>query len=346
MNKVSASLLQRHGHGCSRFLHAPVAAVVSLLVSGCDVQWGGVQVEVGEPEFERQVVAEAPEDTTTEAMTIAMPAGPVLFHVRRTDLAGNATIEPVGELSVDGLRPVGPQRAEHAEEYVSRFVADYYEPDRAYTLFRDGFRVGTLRVRSSAVSGSGLCLYLRAEGIIELRAPADTMSEFHAWPAGTRMGPDSIVSPDLRDDMVAMSQVLARRSVTERQVEGTWRFQAPTDFRALRIGSGRFGFAATFMVRDVLGSGSPTDSAGMAFLVADYNRAVGYFPIYVDVGWYGSGEKRALRWIDAADLLGDSEPEWLLQAFGDAGSWYEVVARVDTTMAQVWSSRRPICEAR
>jgi hypothetical protein len=305
-----------------------------------------MQVNVGEPVFERPVVAEAPEDTTSETMTVAMPSGPVLFHVQRADLAGNATIEPVGELSADGLRPVGPQRAEHAEEYVSRFVADYYEPDRAYTLFRDGNRVGTLRVRSSAVAGSGLCLQLRAEGIIELRAHADTMSEFHAWPAGTRTGPDSIAPPDLRDDMVAMSQVLARRSVTERRVGGTWRFQAPTEFRALRVGTGRYGFAATFMVRDVLASGSPTDSAGMAFLVADYNRTVGYFPLYVDVGWYGPGEKRALRWIDAADLLGDPEPEWLLQAFGDAGSWYEVVSRVDSTIAQVWSSRRPICEAR
>jgi hypothetical protein len=189
-------------------------------------------------------------------------------------------------------------------------------------------------------------LQLRAEGIVELRPPADTMSEFHAWSAGTRMGPDSIAPPELRDDMMAMSQVLARRSVTERRVEGTWRFQAPTDFRALRVGTGRFGFAATFMVRDELGSGSPADSAGMAFLVADYDRAVGYFPIYVDVGWYGPGQKRALRWVDATDLIGDSEPEWLLQAFGDAGSWYEVVSRVDTNMAQVWSSRRPICEAR
>ncbi len=346
MNKVSASLLQRHVPGLSRIVQAPLAAVVPLLLAACDVQWGGVEVKVGESEFERQVVAQAPEDTTTEAMSLAMPGGPVLFHVQRTDPAGNATIEPVGELSADGLRPVGPQRAEHAEEYISRFVADYYGPDRAYTLFRDGFRVGTLRVRSSAVSGSGLCLQLRAEGIVELRPPADTMSEFHAWPAGTRMGPDSIAPPELRDDMMAMSQVLARRSVTERRVEGTWRFQAPTDFRALRVGTGRFGFAATFMVRDELGSGSPADSAGMAFLVADYDRAVGYFPIYVDVGWYGPGQKRALRWVDATDLIGDSEPEWLLQAFGDAGSWYEVVSRVDTNMAQVWSSRRPICEAR
>jgi hypothetical protein len=114
--------------------------------------------------------------------------------------------------------------------------------------------------------------------------------------------------------------------------------------RALQIGDGALGFAATLAVRDSLGVGSPPDSAGAVFVVADYAPTLGYFPIYFDALWYAPGQKRALRWVDAADLVGDSSQEWLLQAYGDVGSWYELLGSRDTTMAMIWSSRRPLCE--
>jgi hypothetical protein len=345
MNKVSTLWEQRRdGLIGSRWL-AGLAVLVSLPLTACEVEWGGVQVKAGEPEFERPVAAEAPADTVAETTELALPGGPLLFHVRRSGAAGDARIEPVGELTAEGLTLVGPQRAEHAEEYVAGFNERFYGVDRAYTLFRAGSRVGTFYARSAAVSGSGLCVRLTAEGVLELRPSADTMSEFYAWPAGVRTGADSVTGPASRDDMRAMALVLARQGVNERSLPGAWRFQAPADFRALDIGEGRFGLAATFMVRDSLGSGSPSDSAGMAFLVADYSRAVGYFPLFFEAAWYAPGQKRALRWIDAVDVMGDGRAEYLLQAFCNSGSWVEVVARADTAMAVVWSSRRPICEA-
>ncbi len=341
MNKVSSLLEQRIG-GC---VLATLALLASVPLTACKVEWGGVQVKAGEPEYERPLAAATPEDTVPETVELALPSGPLLFHVRREGGSGAATIEPVAELTAEGLKLVGPQRAEHAGQYVAWFVDRFYKVDDAYALFRDGSRVGTFYARGPAVSGSGLCLGLSAQGILELRPAADTMSEFYAWPAGTRAGADSVSTPEYRDDMRAMAQVLARQGVSERGLPGSWRFQAPADFRVLDVGAGQFGFAATFVVRDSLGSGSPPDSAGMAFMVADYSRAVGYFPLFFEASWYGPGQKRALRWIDAVDLLGDSELEYLLQAFGDSGSWFEVVARADTAMAVVWSSRRPICEA-
>lgn len=344
MNKLSTLLEQRRrlGHPAA---FAVLVLATSALMTACEVEWGGVQVSAGEPAFERPVAVEPPGDTVPEAARLALPSGPLLFHVRRLGGGGEAVIEPVAELTAEGLRVVGPQRAEHSEEFVSWFVGHFYEADAAYTLFRSGSRVGTFYSRGPAVSGSGICVRLDGDGFVELRPAADTMSEFYAWPLGARTGTDSIAAPVFRDDMRAMAQVLARQGVNERGLPGSWRFGAPADFRALDVGEGRLGFAATFMVRDSLAPGSPPDSAGMVFLVADYSRAVGFFPLFFDASWYGPGQKRALRWIDRFDLDGDGQSEFLLKAYGDAGSWYEVVAGADADKAVIWSSRRPICEA-
>jgi len=344
-------------HQTSRFLRRSVrgpgsgAALVALalLAAGCDnVEWGGISVELREPVYESGDTGAAALDSLAEPPPLAMPTGPLLFHVRRTDEAGRARIEPVVELLADGPRAVGPLRAERAPEYVREFIARYYAPDQAYTLFRGGARVGTFHVGEPAVGGSGLCLELRAAGHVELRPRADTLSEFLGWSPGTRAGDDTLALPVYRSDMLSLSQVLARLGVREREIPGAWRFRAPADLRALRVGTGSRGFAATFVVGDSLGAGPPPDSAGSVFIVADYDPSRGYFPIYFDAAWYGPGQKRALRWLDAADLLADSELEWVLRAYGGAGTWYELVGRRsvrDSVRSVLWSSRRPLCEA-
>ncbi|UCC84887.1 MAG: hypothetical protein JSW46_08205 [Gemmatimonadota bacterium] len=343
MNRTSRFRLQR-----VRAARTLAALVALALLSGCDnIEWGGIAVELREPVYE-SADSSAALDSLAEPPPLAMPSGPLLFHVRQTDESGSAIIEPVAELSAEELRTVGPRRAERAPEYVDEFVARYFGTDQAYTLFRGGARVGTFYVRAPAVSGSGLCLELRAEGQVEYRPRADTLSEFLAWSPGVRAGQDTLAIPAYRSDMLSLSQVLARLGVREREIPGVWRFRAPADLRALRVGIGSRGFAAAFVVSDSLGTGSPADSAGSVFIVADYDPSRGYFPIYFDAAWYGPGQKRALRWLDAVDLSGDAELEWLLRAYGDAGTWYELVGRGtvrDTVRTVLWSSRQPLCEA-
>lgn len=344
MNNRSAAPQQRAA-AVPRVAGAAFCLAMALL-AGCDnVEWGGVQFAVGEPGFERADTASELPDSLTAPEPLEMPTGPLLFRVRRLDAAGHATIEPVAELAAGGLRQVGPERADRADEYVATFVERYYGSDARYSLFRDGAPVGTLIVGAADIVGSGLCVTLRAGGQLELRPAADTLGEFIAWRQGTRFGGDSLSVPPTRGDMATLSQVLARRGVAESGVPGNWVIRTPADLRALRVGEGDFGLAATFMVRDSLAVGPPPDSAGSVFLVADYAPASGFFTLFLDAEWYGPGGKRALRWIDALDLLGDSRREWLLRGYGDAGSWYELVARRDTAWGVVWTSRRPLCEA-
>ena len=347
MNRTSLTELQRATLRWARTVAPAVAAAgIVMSVAACEVEWGGIQVKAGEPEYERPASLDAVPDSAARLEPLALPTGPILFHVRRLDAAGRATIEPIAELVGGELQPVGPQRTERADDYTAAFVDRYYETDQAYILFRDQSRVGTFYVSGASVVGSGICAVIGAEGQLELRPETDTLSEFLAWPTGVRSSVGDLEVPGYREDMIALSQVLARRGVTDAGVPGAWRLQAPADFRALTVGTGQLGFAATYIVGDSLGSGSPADSAGVVFMVADYSPAVGYFPLYVVAAWYGPGDKRALRWLDAADLVGDENPEWLLRAYGDAGSWYEVVGEANGDTTVVWSSRQPICDAR
>ncbi len=350
MNNGGGAGLQRRGRARPRPARArrlwlrlaPAALAVSA--AACEVQWGGVQVEVGEPKFERPAALEARSDTGVVVEPVALPEGPLLFHVRRTDAAGGAIIDPVAELADSGLAAVGPREGARADEYAAEFVERYYASEQPYVLFRDGARVGTFYTRAPRVTGSGVCLDLAAEGWVELRPDADTLSEFTAWPPRVRRGADTLRAPTYREDMITLSQVLARRGVDEGGVPGAWRFRPPDDLRALNVGTGRLGFAATFVVGDTLAPRPPPDSAGSVFVVADYSPAIGYFPLFFDARWYGPGGKRALRWVDQVDLIeGQPGAEWLLEAYGDRDRWYEVVGGAGADRAVLWSGRRPEC---
>ncbi len=337
MNNRYPGALQRAGRRAA-------VLMVTLALGGCDnVEWGGIDVSVREPEVER-VDTTVDADTVPEAPALRLPSGPVLFHVRRQDAAGTAVIEPIAELTAGGLNALGPLRPDRGAEYDSAFAVAFYPAESTYPLFRGPTRVGSFIVRESADPGSGACPALRARGWPELRPGADTLSEFLAWPAGTRSGRDTLETPGYRSEMRPLSRVLAQQVVRRARTPGNWRMRGPADLRAARVGDGRLGFAVTFMVGDELERGSPPDSAGTVFLVADHDPARGYFPLYAEAEWYGPGGKRALRWLDAVDLVGDDAPEWVVRAYGDLTRWYEVIGRPDTARAIIWSSRRQVCE--
>ena len=342
MNNRSLYPLQRHALGLG-FLTILVAAYSA----GCDsVEFGGVAFRVKSPQYERAMPAASPADSMAEAPLPELPQGEVIFHVVRTDIAGAAAIQPLAEQAAGGLQVVGPRSTDVADAYVDAFTARYYQPGNAYSLYRSGAAVGSFYVEEPRVSGSGVCRQLEALGYLELRPPADTLSEFLARPGHRMSQVTGLEEPAARADMAAMAQILARRGLNDRDVAGSWRVGQAADLRALSVGRGDYGFASTFIFGDTLDTGPPADSAGMVFVVADYSPVVGFFPVFFDFDLYGPGHKRVLRWIDEADVMGDTTPEWVLKGYGDTRSWYEVVALSDTLRTPVWTSRQPVCEAR
>ena len=210
MNKGFPNLLQR-----ARLI-TPAACTLALFLSSCDnVQWGGISVSVHKPTAERAGAEESfAEDTLPEAPVIALPEGPVLFHVTRLDPSGRAIIEPVAELSAGGLRSVSPEQSTAGSEYASLFNSRFYGRDQIYTLFRGAARVGTLVVDSPIEGIAEVCPRLRAEGWLELAPPANALAEFLAWPPGVRAGGDSLIGrPAYRSEMQNMAAVLAGRGV-------------------------------------------------------------------------------------------------------------------------------------
>ena len=345
MYKLGSKLQQRRSL-LARRASLLVPATLSILVTGCDnIKFGGLQVRFHGPTFERADTAEVMADTVA-APPLVLPTGPVIFHARRTDAAGRATIEPIAAIIDGELTALAPRAVDRGAEYASEFFTRYYQADQAYALYRDSSAVGTFYVGSPVEASLGICPALLAEGHLELRPGADTLSEFLAWPRALGPRGGSFQPPATRPEMGSLAQILAQRGIGERVIAGNWRIGRPADLRAIRVGTGPLGLAATFTVGDSLGQGSPAQSAGMVFLVADFSSAVGYFPLYFDAAWYRPGDKRSLRWIGASDVVGDSAAEWVLRAYGDATTWYEVVGQRDTTRTVVWSSRRPECEAR
>ena len=345
MNK-RFSVLQQRAHR----LAISGTLLLALQFVACDnVQWGGLKVSITKPTFEGRGPADslAPEGAAAEP-PFTLPSGPVLFHVERLDPAGRARIRPVLELAADDeIIPLGPRRLQVAEEYAGRFNERYFAPGSTYTLFRGGARVGSFIVEAPDQGGPGACPAFEAEGQLELTPLAAGLAEFHAWPPGVRPAGAELEMSPFRAEMREMAGVLASRGVRDAGTPGRWRFRGrgPADLEPLRVGRGSRGFAATFMVGDSLAQGSPADSAGMVFLIADYDPARGYFPLYFDAGWYGPGGKRVLRWVDVVHLTADGPEEWLLRAYGDVSSWYEVIGQRDGRRQLLWSGRRPACEA-
>ncbi len=321
---------------------------VGLALAACDVvERGGASVQIVKaPERARAEPAAEAVEAAPAREPIRLPAAPVLFRVWRVG-DGRARAEPIAALG-DTLEGIAPDAAERWVEYSSAFAARHYPPGSELALHREGIRVGTFRVDSARRDSVGSCPSLRADGRVELTPAALGTQEYLA--TGERVArvapPREDYRPlDLRPETRELAVVLADRALQERGWGEVWRPRQAQDLRPVRrLGEGPPGFAATFLKDDSLTVAPPGPQAASLFLVADYDRAVGYVPAFLELQRYAEGDKRAPRWVDRFDTDGDGRLEWVVLAFGVRTRWYEVYRGADGRFRRVWSGRIPLCE--
>lgn len=307
----------------------------------CDVEWGGARFEVVRvPARSTAVRADTVEAAAPEP--VRLPEGPVVFRVWRLG-DGRARAEPI--LAVDRpLEAIAPGAADRWAEYGRLFADRFYGEGSELALYRDGERVGTFRVDSVAGDSIGSCPSLGAYGQLELAPTASSQSEFVAAEKGALHGGGRFRPLDLRPEARDLAGVLADRLARERNWSDSWRPRQPADLHPLALGEGAPGFAATFLRNDSLVIAPPGPEAAALFLVADYDRSLGYVPVHAEFQQYAEGDKRAPRWLDRFDVNGDGRLDWIVVVYGSRIRWYEVYSAADGRWTRSWTGRLPLCE--
>ncbi len=312
-------------------MKAPIqrARAVSLLIltfaAGCDnVNWGGGDFTVVRPPPRALAAARGEADPNDEAL----PEGPVVYYVARSSAGG--IMVPAGEVVGDIMNPLRARR--DPQLFSERFIAEHLRQGSEFVLFKNGVRVGTLVVQSAGAEALDACGPMpRALGTLELTAGAEGITEFLALsqlhaPQVARRADQSL---ETTRTMSFVAPILAERMLRARgaQLPGSWQ-GAMKQVKAFPVSTGQDpGFAATFLVSDMLGPGLDNAGYSLFFLATPSAAQVGWDTVFVSFHDYPRAGKIAPRVIDFLDWDRDSHVELLQQVYGVSDSWFEAVGR-------------------
>lgn len=324
---------------------ARVAAFLILTApAACDnVEWGGSSVQVVTPPPPGGEDATGPEPGAIAGM--ALPTGPVLFHVIRAQ-NGIAQLIPVAEISGDSLRTIKKPAGVSPQAYEQRFREAVMPPNAQFVLFRRGSQVGTLTIQTA--SRPTACGVPTAQGQATTVAAAAAEGEFLAFRKG--LAPDVMgeYSPPQVDGTIRRyASLVAERLVLQNGLQRPRSWPgAMRDLQALDlIRGGHPEMASTYLVGDQLGLGPAEPDAWSVFYVGDYEQRAGYTPIYQEVRAYNKTGKGAPKAVDHLNWNGTGQPELLIQIFGVRESWYEAISRDGGTWRKTWEAGRCIDQA-
>ena len=313
-------------------VHWLLLPILAALPACDNVEWGGAEIEFIPPPPSTVL---ATGDTTEEGrVESGLPAGPVLFHLRKGDAGW--VLNPVAEISGDSLRTLTPP--EGAEGFADRFRETVLPVGSQFRVFRRGAPVGTFTVeRPGAANPCGLPTGLGNATVVAAAADAD---EFLAVREG--LAPEvrgQFNPPQITGSIRTYASIVAERLILQAGLPRprSWT-GAQEDLQAIEIiAGGHPEMAATYLVGDSLGVG-PGDPQGYSvFYLGDYETARGYHPVYQRVQDYRRAGKAAPVLIDYLDWNGVPGQDLLLRVYGRNDSWYEALSADPAgKWAKVW----------
>lgn len=313
--------------------------MIVLAASACDnVEWGGVRMQLESPDGEADStgVTQGAEAETPEPEGPVLPEGPTLFSAIRLE-GGRVALRPVAEIGSDTLIPL-PRDSEQPGS-TELFARERMAPGTAFTLFAEGFRVGTARVESVDLQ-AGLCAPVPvASAALELVPAAAQVTQFVALPEGfgaPREFGDFLAREHSYDQRVAALS-LATDAIS--RASATWPgsvLDARADMQALSLDGNRDGaLAATFLFQDALRVGPSLTTAAYGIFILGTGGPTRYDMAYMDYRPVSNG-KAAMRFFEQGDWDGDGQTELLLEVFGEEARWMAALDRRDGRWVRVF----------
>lgn len=275
--------------------------VAALLLTGCDVEWGGARMRLEEPALPER---DADTGEATPEPVVELPDGPLLLGVR-LDADGEARVAPVARITEGGLSPLETPE-DPSSEYRRRFAATFQPPGRTLALRAGGGAVGTLILGEGSAPGNESCPLVstgrallppgtRAPDFAFAVTPGDSLRLPLADPPPATVRRNRVFAPILAERLLQEAGV-ARPFLAARARIDAVRFPGDTIP----------GMASTYLIGDTLAPVPPTSgNAASLFFLARYDRTEGFIPTWTRIRAYSSPDgKETLAYLGRMELAG------------------------------------------
>lgn len=280
----------------------PLLAAAALVLSACDVQWGGARMRLEEPELPEP---EAEKSPATEVEPVAeLPSGPLLLLVRM-DATGRARVAPAARITPSGLAPLGLPE-DPSGEYRRRFADAFQPPGGVLSLRAGGDPVGTLILGEGRDPGNESCPVVSTGRV--LLPPGSSPPEFGfvVSPGDSLRLPLAEPPPSTIRRNRVFAPILAERLLRDAGVA------RPFLAARARIDAVAFpgdtipAMASTYLINDTLAAvPPPSGPSSSLFFLARYDRSEGFVPVWSRIRSYTDpGDKEALAYLGRMDLGG------------------------------------------
>jgi len=270
-----------------------------------------------------------------DSSALPLPAGPVVYLVRRTRTTASAFA--LGAVVNGSLVPL-PSEATYPGA-AQRHVNALLPAEGELVLFADGIRAGTFISNGGGGVDTSFCVARpRADGLVELIPGADEETNFLALPAEAVEGVlrESWGRAQATSALRAESLARAGELLSARGAPRTQPNLSPLqrDLTVLTLRGGEAGellphpFATTIVNDDQLRVGEPGSNGWSLFFVARHD-GTRYRPTLVRYSLFSRDGKAAPRLLAWADTNGDGRETLLLELFGTTSSWLGVAGFAD-----------------